>query len=49
MTQAELEEAARQANAHEFIMALPQGYQTMVTDKWVHVAVLLAGPSTANN
>ena len=25
-TQEEIEEAAKQANAHEFIMALPQGY-----------------------
>eukprot|EP00798_Chlamydomonas_sp_ICE-L_P024557 gene24557-10168_t len=32
-SQADIEDAARQANAHDFIMALPQGYQTMVTDK----------------
>lgn len=29
-SQAELEEAAQQANAHEFIAALPEGYDTMV-------------------
>jgi len=33
VTQAQIEDAARQANAHDFIMALPNGYQTMVTDK----------------
>lgn len=32
-TQAEVEEAAKAANAHDFIAALPQGYDTMVTDK----------------
>uniref|UniRef100_A0A383WIB2 Uncharacterized protein n=1 Tax=Tetradesmus obliquus TaxID=3088 RepID=A0A383WIB2_TETOB len=32
-TQEEVEEAARQANAHEFIAQLPEGYNTPVTDK----------------
>ncbi|GAX80034.1 hypothetical protein CEUSTIGMA_g7473.t1 [Chlamydomonas eustigma] len=31
--QEDIEAAARQANAHEFIMALPNGYNTLVTDK----------------
>ncbi|KAG2441527.1 hypothetical protein HXX76_003149 [Chlamydomonas incerta] len=30
---ADIEEAARAANAHDFIMSLPQGYDTQVTDK----------------
>ncbi|GLC45649.1 hypothetical protein PLESTB_001790300 [Pleodorina starrii] len=32
-SQEDIEEAARAANAHEFIMALPEGYNTLVTDK----------------
>ncbi|KAG1668631.1 hypothetical protein FOA52_002484 [Chlamydomonas sp. UWO 241] len=32
-SQEEIEEAARAASAHDFIMALPQGYQTQVSDK----------------
>jgi ABC-type multidrug transport system fused ATPase/permease subunit len=31
--QEEIEEAAKAASAHDFIMALPQGYQTEVNDK----------------
>src|SRR5215468_5294429 len=31
----ELEAAARDANAHEFIMALPQGYATMIGERGV--------------
>ncbi|MBS9337838.1 ABC transporter ATP-binding protein [Fructobacillus parabroussonetiae] len=30
-SQEEVEEAAKQANIHDFIMTLPQGYETMVT------------------
>ena len=33
LTQEEVEAAAKQANAHEFVMNLPQGYETVVTDK----------------
>jgi subfamily B ATP-binding cassette protein MsbA len=32
-TQAEIEAAARQAHAHDFIMAQPQGYETIIGDK----------------
>ncbi|MFZ4116170.1 MAG: ABC transporter ATP-binding protein [Chthoniobacterales bacterium] len=32
-TRAEIEEAARQAFAHDFILAQPKGYETMVGDK----------------
>lgn len=32
-TKAEIEEAARLAHAHDFIMAQPQGYETVVGDK----------------
>jgi ABC-type multidrug transport system fused ATPase/permease subunit len=32
-TQEELETAARQANAHEFITALPQGYETIIGER----------------
>ena len=33
MTQQQVEEAARQANAHDFIMRLPDKYETMVGDR----------------
>ncbi|VDP83625.1 unnamed protein product [Echinostoma caproni] len=32
-TQEEIEEAARQANAHEFITRLPEGYDTMIAER----------------
>lgn len=32
-TQADVEDAARASNAHDFISALPKGYDTVVTDK----------------
>jgi ABC-type multidrug transport system fused ATPase/permease subunit len=32
-TDAEVEEAARAANAHDFITALPQGYQTLISER----------------
>ena len=34
----ELEAAARDANAHEFILALPQGYQTMLGERGVNLS-----------
>ncbi len=38
-TQAEIEEAARLANAHDFIMALPKGYRTPVGERGVKLSV----------
>jgi ATP-binding cassette subfamily B protein len=35
---AEIEEAARQANAHEFIMSFPEGYQTRVGARGVQLS-----------
>ncbi|MEM9683104.1 MAG: ABC transporter ATP-binding protein, partial [Pseudomonadota bacterium] len=37
-TQAELEDAARAANAHDFIMKLPQGYQTVVGERGLRLS-----------
>lgn len=33
LTMDDIEAAAKMANAHDFIMAFPRGYRTMVTDK----------------
>jgi ATP-binding cassette subfamily C protein CydCD len=35
---AELEEAARRANAHEFIMAFPDGYDTLVGERGIQLS-----------
>ncbi|MFM0289336.1 ABC transporter ATP-binding protein [Paraburkholderia megapolitana] len=37
-SQAEIERAARQASAHEFIAALPQGYDTLVGERGVKLS-----------
>ena len=37
-TKEEVELAAKAANAHEFIKALPQGYQTMLGDRGVNIS-----------
>ncbi|HET6487788.1 MAG TPA: ATP-binding cassette domain-containing protein, partial [Spirochaetia bacterium] len=34
-TRAEIEEAARQAQAHEFVQALPEGYETVIGERGV--------------
>ena len=37
-SQAELEDAARDANAHDFITQLPQGYQTIIGERGVNLS-----------
>jgi ABC-type multidrug transport system fused ATPase/permease subunit len=37
-TAQEIEQAARQANAHDFIMAFPEGYQTLVGERGVKLS-----------
>jgi ATP-binding cassette, subfamily C, bacterial CydD len=37
-TDAEVEEAARQANIHEFIAGLPDGYATMISERGVSLS-----------
>ncbi len=37
-TQAEIEDAARQANAHDFISGFPEGYQTVVGERGVKLS-----------
>ncbi len=37
-TQAELEEAARAANIHDFVLTLPQGYATIIGEKGIRLS-----------
>jgi ABC transporter fused permease/ATP-binding protein len=37
-TEAEIHEAARQANAHDFILGFPEGYQTRVGDRGIQIS-----------
>jgi ATP-binding cassette subfamily B protein/subfamily B ATP-binding cassette protein MsbA len=37
-TQEEIEEAARQANAHDFVMALPEKYDTLIGERGAQVS-----------
>jgi ATP-binding cassette subfamily B protein len=37
-SEAEIEQAARQANAHEFIQAFPEGYATLVGDRGIKLS-----------
>ena len=37
-TRADIEQAARQASAHDFIMALPKGYETLVGERGVKLS-----------
>ena len=37
-TKEEIEEAAKAANAHDFIMELPEGYKTMLGDRGVNIS-----------
>jgi ABC transporter fused permease/ATP-binding protein len=37
-TQAEIEEAARKANAHDFIISFPEGYDTMVGERGIKLS-----------
>lgn len=37
-TQAEIEEAARKANAHDFIISFPEGYETLVGERGVKLS-----------
>jgi ATP-binding cassette subfamily B protein len=37
-SQAEIEQAARQANAHDFIQAFPEGYNTLVGDRGIKLS-----------
>lgn len=34
VTRTEVEDAAHQANAYQFCRSLPQGFDTVVTDRW---------------
>lgn len=38
VTRAQMEEAAKQANAHDFILSFPDGYDTQVGDKGTQIS-----------
>ncbi|KAI6120166.1 P-loop containing nucleoside triphosphate hydrolase protein [Pisolithus croceorrhizus] len=47
MVDADVERAARAANIHEFVMSLPQGYDTLVGEDGSHLSVLVLDECTS--
>lgn len=43
-SEAQVQEAARQANAHDFIMGFPEGYDTIVGERGIrYIAIIYCG------